>query len=86
VGLDKAQSTRNVTLANAALCLQAAADGLGVAITQTAYVRDDLASGRLVRPLPQEVRTEFGYYLLCDPARARSQPLKLFREWLLSVA
>lgn len=86
VGLGEAQPKRNVTLANAALCLQAAADGLGVAITQTAYVRDDLASGRLVRPLPQEVRTEFGYYLLCDPAKARAQPLKLFREWLLSVA
>jgi LysR family glycine cleavage system transcriptional activator/LysR family transcriptional regulator of beta-lactamase len=57
-----------------------------VAITQKAYVRDDLASGRLVRPLPQEVRTGFGYYLLCDPARAHSQPLKQFREWLLSVA
>jgi LysR family glycine cleavage system transcriptional activator len=86
VGLAEAQPTRNVNLANAALCLQAAADGLGVAVAQTAYVRDELASGRLVCPLPQEVRTEFGYYLLCDPARAHIQPLQLFREWLLSVA
>jgi DNA-binding transcriptional LysR family regulator len=85
VGLGEAHSTRNVTLANAALCLQAAADGLGVAIAQTAYVHDDLASGRLVRPLPQEVRTEFGYYLLCDPARAHTEPVKQFRKWLLSV-
>jgi DNA-binding transcriptional LysR family regulator len=85
-GLGAAQPTRNVTLANAALCVQASVNGLGVAIAQTAYVRDELASGRLVRPLEQEVRTEFGYYLLCDPSKADTQPLKLFREWLLSVA
>lgn len=83
-GLGAAQPTRNVTLANAALCVQAAVNGLGVAIAQKAYVRDDLASGRLVHPLEQEVRTEFGYYLLCDPSKADTQPLKLFREWLLS--
>jgi LysR family glycine cleavage system transcriptional activator len=86
VGLGAAQPTRNVTLANAALCVQAAINGLGVAIAQNAYVRDDLANGRLVLPLDQEVRTEFGYYLLCDPAKADTQPVKLFREWLLSVA
>jgi LysR family glycine cleavage system transcriptional activator len=85
-GLGAAQPTRNVTLANAALCVQAAVNGLGVAMAQAAYVRDDLASGKLVYPLKQEVRTEFGYYLLCDPAKANTQPLKLFREWLLSVA
>jgi LysR family glycine cleavage system transcriptional activator len=86
VGLGAAQPTRNVTLANAALCVQAAINGLGVAIAQNAHVRDDLANGRLVLPLDQEVRTEFGYYLLCDPAKAETQPVKLFREWLLSVA
>jgi LysR family glycine cleavage system transcriptional activator len=85
-GLGAAQPTRNVTLANAALCVQAAVNGLGVAIAQSAYVRDDLASGKLVYPLKQEVRTEFGYFLLCDPAKANTQPMKLFREWLLSVA
>jgi DNA-binding transcriptional LysR family regulator len=85
-GLGEGQPARNVTLANAALCVQAAVNGLGVAIAQAAYVRDDLASGRLVQPLDQVVPTEFGYYLLCDPAKADTQPLKLFREWLLSVA
>ena len=85
-GLGEGQPARNVTLANAALCVQAAVNGLGVAIAQRAYVRDELASGRLVQPLDQEVPTEFGYYLLCDPAKADTQPLKLFREWLLSVA
>lgn len=86
VGLGAARTARNVTLANAALCLQAAADGLGVAITQLAYARDELASGRLVRPVDHVATTESGYYLVCDPARAETQPLKSFREWVRTVA
>lgn len=85
-GFGAVQPARNVTLANAALCFQAAVNGLGVAIGQKAYVRDDLASGRLILAVDQEVRTEFGYFLLCDPMKAETQPFKLFREWLLSVA
>ena len=86
VGLGAARPARNVTLANAALCLQAAADGLGVAITQLAYARDELASGRLVRPVDHVATTESGYYLVCDPVRAETQPLKSFREWMRTVA
>ena len=86
VGLGAARTARNVTLANAALCLQAAADGLGVAITQLAYARDELASGRLVRPVDHVATTESGYYLVCDPTRAETQPLKSFREWMRTVA
>jgi LysR family glycine cleavage system transcriptional activator/LysR family transcriptional regulator of beta-lactamase len=86
VGLGAARTARNVTLANAALCLQAAADGLGVAITQLAYARDELASGRLVRPVDHVATTESGYYLVCDPVRAETQPLKSFREWMRTVA
>jgi LysR family glycine cleavage system transcriptional activator/LysR family transcriptional regulator of beta-lactamase len=86
VGLGAARTARNVTLANAALCLQAAADGLGVAITQLDYARDELASGRLVRPVDHVATTESGYYLVCDPVRAETQPLKSFREWMRTVA
>jgi LysR family glycine cleavage system transcriptional activator len=84
-GIAPASSDRNVVLANAALCLQAAADGLGVAIAQLAYARDELSSGRLVRPVDHVARTEFGYYLICDPLRAQTEPLKSFREWVRTV-
>jgi DNA-binding transcriptional LysR family regulator len=84
-GLVQEADTRSVALANAALCLQAATDGVGVAIAQQAYVSDDLRSGRLVAPVDHIAKTEFSYYLVCDPRRAQMQPLKLFREWMRSV-
>jgi DNA-binding transcriptional LysR family regulator len=85
-GLPEDASDRNVALANAALCLQAASDGLGVAIAQHAYVTDELASGRLVRPLELVAPTDYGYYLICDQRRADMEPLRSFRNWILSVS
>jgi DNA-binding transcriptional LysR family regulator len=76
---------RGMTLANAALCYQAAADGLGVAIAQRAYIEDDIRNGRLVIPVDHVARTERGYYLVCDPLKADAAPVRLFREWIRSV-
>lgn len=84
-GLGTAQAAHNMTLANAALCLQAAADGLGVAIAQLAYVSDELASGKLVRPVDLIARTDLGYYLVCDPGKAQVEPFKSFRKWIRTV-
>ncbi|HSV84444.1 MAG TPA: LysR substrate-binding domain-containing protein [Ramlibacter sp.] len=77
--------SRGITLAHAALCYQAAAEGLGVAIAQRAYIDDELASGRLVIPVDHVARTELGYYLVCDPLKADAAPVRMFREWIRSV-
>jgi DNA-binding transcriptional LysR family regulator len=73
-------------LGNAALCYRAAADGLGVAIGQLAYVSGDLESGRLVAPFPTIAKTEKGYYLACELRRANTFPLSVFRAWMRSVS
>ncbi len=72
-------------LGNAALCYQAAVEGVGVAIAQQEYVADDLASGRLVAPLPLVATTNKGYYLACELGRADTYPLSVFRAWMRSV-
>jgi LysR family glycine cleavage system transcriptional activator/LysR family transcriptional regulator of beta-lactamase len=77
--------SRGMTLANAALCYQAAADGLGVAIAQKAYIDDDIRTGRLAIATDHVARTERGYYLVCDPLKAEAAPVRLFREWIRSV-
>jgi LysR family glycine cleavage system transcriptional activator/LysR family transcriptional regulator of beta-lactamase len=76
---------REITMANAALCYQAAADGLGVAIAQRAYIEDDLRSGRLMIAVDHIARTELGYYLVCDLLKANAAPVKIFREWIRTV-
>lgn len=84
-GVTPRPSTRFVPLANAALCLQAAAQGLGVALTQEAYLSEDFAAGTLVNPLDHVARSEEGYYLVWDPAKGQTTPYSEFAAWILSL-
>jgi len=71
-----------LTLGNAALCYQAAIDGLGVAIAQFAYVEGDISEGRLVRPFDHIAHTGSAYYLVCDEREMGRAPISLFCRWL----
>lgn len=85
-GLTLDASTRFVPLANAVLCLQAATEGVGVALTQRAYLMQELASGALVQPLDYVARSNDGYFLVSDPNRSALAPARTFIEWILSAA
>ncbi|MGE8686619.1 MAG: LysR substrate-binding domain-containing protein [Achromobacter sp.] len=84
-GLAASGDTRFIPLANAVLCLQAAAEGLGIAVTQRAYIAQDFAAGHLVQPLAHTARSSHGYYLVSNPARANGPPFSIFSDWLISV-
>ncbi len=49
------------------------------------YVEDDLRIGRLVIAVDHVAKTELGYYLVCDPMKATTVPVRLFRDWIRSV-
>lgn len=66
------------------LMLQAAAAGQGVAIASLALTADDIVSGRLIRPLPDEVQIENGYWLLRPSSSPETRKSLLFREWLMA--
>jgi LysR family glycine cleavage system transcriptional activator len=66
--------------------LQAAIDGLGVAMGIRPYVDDDLAAGRLVAPFPLAVPKGKGWYLVYRPARLAEPGFLAFRDWLLGEA
>jgi LysR family glycine cleavage system transcriptional activator len=71
---------------NAALAYQAAIDRLGVMVAIEAFVRDDLASGRLAAPFALRVPTPGAYYLAF---RADEPPLarvRDFESWILNEA
>jgi len=69
-----------------ALALQAAVDGLGVAIGLRPYVEDDLAAGRLVAPFSIAVPKGKAWYLIASPARRDDPAFVAFRDWLLAQA
>lgn len=64
------------------MAVQAAIDGLGVAVGRTSYVKDDIAKGRLVVPFKMTLPADAGFYLV-SPLDAGSPNLTAFRQWLL---
>jgi LysR family glycine cleavage system transcriptional activator len=70
------------------LTVQAAIDGMGVALGDSNLVADDLAAGRLVKPFELVLRTppQFAYYII-TPRGAPPNPLvALFLDWCLKEA
>jgi LysR family glycine cleavage system transcriptional activator len=68
------------------LMIQAAIDGLGVALAQEALVRDDLATGRLIRPFDIDMPSDYAYYVVSPEATAERPKVAAFRTWLLTEA
>lgn len=66
--------------------LQAAADGVGVALGIRPYVDDDLAAGRLVAPFSLTVPKGMGWYLIYRPSRQREPSFVAFRTWIARAA
>jgi LysR family glycine cleavage system transcriptional activator len=66
------------------MTVQAAIDGLGVAMGRTAYVEDDIAKGRLVVPFKIALPTDAGFYLVSPAGRADAPKLSAFRQWLIA--
>ena len=70
----------------AGLLIDAAALGLGVALTRASLVADHLARGALVCPLRRSAPTAFAYYLIGLPEAAVNPRVTLFRDIMLAEA
>jgi len=85
-GVEGVDAQAGLRFASASLAYQAAIDGLGVAIAQRAYVKEDLRNGRLVAPWPRAISTEEGYYLVCPKEKAALPRHSAFISWIRSCA
>ncbi|CAN5357803.1 transcriptional regulator GcvA [soil metagenome] len=73
--------SRGLTFDLAFMTVQAAIDGLGVAMGHTAYVADDVANGRLVVPFNVSMPSA-GYYFVTPQGRPTASKLNVFRDWV----
>ncbi|WP_250490851.1 transcriptional regulator GcvA [Caballeronia sp. INML2] len=64
------------------LTLQAAVDGMGIAMGPTALVADDLAAGRLVAPFAGPRLPSRSYCTYIADEKAEDDLIVLFRSWL----
>lgn len=77
---------RHLELDHVYLLLQAAVDGLGVALGSLPLIEADIAAGRLVCPIAvPELRAD-DYQLVISQDRVRDPAIKAFKNWILAAA
>ncbi|MFN3400073.1 MAG: transcriptional regulator GcvA [Ferrovibrio sp.] len=81
----KGNASRGPAFEHFFMSIEAAVNGLGLALVPDFFVTQELREGRLVEPLPQlRVQRPGGYYLLCLKGRDREPAIRAFRNWLFS--
>ncbi|MDH3221127.1 MAG: LysR substrate-binding domain-containing protein [Gammaproteobacteria bacterium] len=80
--IDQPLANRNLQINSYPLVIEAACDGLGVALGWRHLVDDLIRQGRLVRPVEQSLTTDFGYYLIYRNNLQHDEIVLRFRRWL----
>ncbi len=78
--------SRGLRFSSEAMLVQAAIDGLGVALTQSTLVQGDIAAGRLALPFGEDhsMATEFGHFIVYPKTSETIPKLVAFRDWALA--
>ncbi len=76
----------SVTLEHFYLTLQAALDGVGVAMGPTALVADDVLAGRLVMPFAEPALPARSYFTYVPNDCAEDPAVRSFCEWLRRIS
>ncbi len=84
-GVETGLAARGLGFDVAYLALQAAIDGVGVALGYAPYVSADIACGRLVAPFDVSLPSAAGFdaYVVCPDTAAAE--VGVFRDWLLTL-
>jgi len=83
-GVSGVDASRGPHFSNSNLAIEAAMDGLGVALAIDPLVNRDVAKGRLVRPFEVAIPSRYAYYVVSREEIAERSSVVRFREWLLA--
>lgn len=85
-GVGGIDASSGVTFDSLNLSIQAAIEGIGVAIAVRDLVADELAAGRLVQPFGPVRRSGRPFFVVYPPDRLRNRRLRAFVDWLRTEA
>ena len=77
-------ASRGLSFTPSHLVIDAAIDGLGVALAKDSWVEQDLRAGRLVRPFGVALPVESAYYMVFPKHRAGDVRIATFVDWVRS--
>lgn len=76
----------NIHFEDFGMVLQAAREGIGVALSDAVVSARDLGEGKLVCPLPISVPAMHNYYVVCNTSTRERPEIRAFMDWLLTSA
>jgi LysR family glycine cleavage system transcriptional activator len=77
------QAEHEQTFETRNFAIQAAVDGLGIAIVDPSLVAEDINSGRLIAPFSQALADKSAYYFVYPKKQASNQAIQQLQDWLL---
>jgi LysR family glycine cleavage system transcriptional activator len=85
-GVEGIDAERGPHFTDGSLAIEAAADGMGVALALRPLVGSDVRAGRLAIPFDSAMPSSYAYYFV-SPETANERPdLAQFRDWVLAEA
>ncbi len=84
MGLEPPAMITGLAFDDTSVMLDAAAQGIGVALAREGLSERDLRDGRLVRPFPGEVEVETGHHVVWRADAPRLARILKVRDWLLA--
>lgn len=84
-GIDAPLSTyKALRFSHESLAIDAAVSGQGVALAHEPLVEDDIAAGRLCRPIDFTLIDDVSFYVVYPRVPRKAEAVKLMRDWLIS--
>jgi LysR family glycine cleavage system transcriptional activator len=71
-------------LSDTTAAIQAAIDGIGVAISDRKFIARELKERRLVTPFPMDMPSGGAFYFVYPEGRADDRRIAAFRDWVLA--
>ncbi|MFC4293414.1 LysR substrate-binding domain-containing protein [Sphingorhabdus arenilitoris] len=84
MGIPKLKPAAIDNISSGPLMLEAAANGLGIAIMHGSHL-SDAKDPRLTRLFNVEVESPYSYWFVCRPRALKQRSVKLFHDWLLKA-
>jgi LysR family glycine cleavage system transcriptional activator len=83
MGVTEVDPTVGTVFETRSFTIQAAVQGMGVAVMDPAFVADEIKAGRLVQVFDKTLPVRGAYWLVCLEHMAEAARIKLLREWLI---
>lgn len=83
LGVSISSVAHTISFSSTSLAVSAAAEGIGVALADTALLQRETDNGRLVAPIDVSLDSHNAFYLVYKENRSITPAMEVFRSWIL---